>query len=110
MAGSFPVNIDVLDLRQNMDAGEAYKFLDVRQPWEVGVCSFDGSINVPLMNLPGHVDKLPKDEAVVVVCHHGVRSQQAVAWLRAQGFTNMINLQGGINAWAQRVDQTMATY
>ena len=110
MAGTFPASIDVLTLSKELDAGKTYKILDVRQGWEIGVCAFEGSINVPLMNIPGHVAELPRDEALVVVCHHGMRSQQAVNWLRAQGFDNAINLQGGINAWAQNVDTDMATY
>jgi rhodanese-related sulfurtransferase len=53
---------------------------------------------------------LPQDKPLVVVCHHGMRSMQAVMWLRSQGFQNAVNLRGGIDAWARQIEPRMATY
>lgn len=84
--------------------------LDVRDPWEVEICRLPDSINIPLALLPGRLDALPRDGVLVVVCHHGMRSQQATHWLRANGIANAANLSGGIDAWARMIDPAMRTY
>ncbi|TCS61343.1 rhodanese-like domain-containing protein [Varunaivibrio sulfuroxidans] len=110
MAGSFPVDIDVHTFHDMREKGENLWILDVRQPWETDICAFEDGIRLPLASLPEGVDRIPRDRAVVVVCHHGIRSKHAVSWLRANGFDNAINLSGGIDAWARQMDPTMATY
>ena len=90
--------------------GEPLVVLDVREPWETDICAITGSLNIPLATLPVNVEQLPQDKRLVVVCHHGARSMQAVIWLRHQGFDNAVNLRGGIDAWARTVDPAMATY
>ena len=90
--------------------GSRMSFLDVREPWETEICSIEGSLNIPLGTLPENLGQLPQDQTLVVVCHHGARSMQAVLWLRAQGFGRAINLRGGIDAWARTIDRAMATY
>lgn len=84
--------------------------LDVREPWELDICKIDGSLAVPLGTLPQNLDRLPRTGPLVVMCHHGGRSMQAVMWLRAQGYANAVNLRGGIHEWARQVEPTMATY
>lgn len=91
-------------------AGTSHAVLDVREPWETDICCIDGSLTVPLGTLPQSLEQLPQDKPLVVVCHHGMRSMQAVMWLRSQGFQNAVNLRGGIDAWARQVDPRMATY
>jgi rhodanese-related sulfurtransferase len=56
------------------------------------------------------VDDLDKTRSTVVICHHGTRSLQVVAFLQRQGFTNLHNLQGGIDAWSREIDPTVALY
>jgi rhodanese-related sulfurtransferase len=82
----------------------------VREPWEWAICALEGSILVPLGRLPAHVDELPRDRPLVVICHHGIRSAHAVTWLRAQGFDKAVNLTGGIDAWSRRINPTMRRY
>jgi rhodanese-related sulfurtransferase len=84
--------------------------LDVRDPWEVEICRLPDSIDVPLARLPDQVDALPREGMLVILCHHGMRSQHAALWLRSQGFANAVNLAGGIDAWARLVDPSMRTY
>jgi rhodanese-related sulfurtransferase len=84
--------------------------LDVREPWEVEFCRLPDSIAIPLAQLPGQLSALPRDGMLVVLCHHGMRSQQAMQWLRANGVANAVNLTGGIDAWARLVDPSMRTY
>lgn len=110
MTGSFPVDIDVHAFHEMREKSEKLWILDVRQPWETDICAFKDSVHLPLASLPGGVDRIPREGPVVVVCHHGIRSKHAVSWLRANGFDNAINLNGGIDAWARQMDPTMATY
>lgn len=90
--------------------GEAVAVLDVREPWEVAICALDGSLRIPMRQVPSRIGELPTDRMLVVLCHHGMRSAQVTAWLRARGFERAINLTGGIAAWAQRVDPSMRRY
>ena len=103
-------DIDVSTLARMREAGEPHAVLDVREPWEVAICAIDDSINIPMRDMPTRVADVPKDRPVVVVCHHGMRSFQVAAWLRRNGFANVVNLIGGVDAWARSADPTMATY
>lgn len=84
--------------------------LDVRENWEFGVCRVDGSVLVPMRTLPARLAELNPERQTVVICHHGVRSYHAARFLEQNGFTNVINLTGGVDAWAKEADQTMPTY
>ncbi len=90
--------------------GEHPVLLDVREPWEFGICRIDGSRSLPMRQIPAALDELDRDRDLVVICHHGIRSQQVAAYLEYQGFDKVINLQGGIAAWARDVNPAMATY
>lgn len=105
-----PLQLGVEQLDSIRKQGQEVAILDVREPWEVAICAIGGSVNVPLSTLPQNLNRLPKGQPLVVLCHHGMRSLQAVRWLRQNGFGNATNLQGGIDAWARQVDQSMATY
>lgn len=95
------------DLRAS---GAEVQILDVREDWEAAVCALPGSIDIPMMQIPGRVGELSPDTPVVALCHHGQRSLQAVNWLRQNGFADALSLRGGIEAWATEVDPTMARY
>jgi rhodanese-related sulfurtransferase len=84
--------------------------IDVREPWEYQTAHIDDSRLVPLQTIPANVGTLPKDRDVVLVCHHGNRSQRAAQWLEQQGFTRLYNLAGGVDRWASDVDPAMARY
>ena len=84
--------------------------LDIREGWEVNLCKIEGSRHVPMQTIPARMDSLPKDEPIVVVCHHGIRSMRVSAYLDHHGFKSVYNLQGGIQAWATDVDRDMARY
>lgn len=110
MAIDLPLQIGVAELARWRDEKVPHVVLDVREPWETAICLIDGSIEVPLGEVPGSVSRLPSDKPVVVTCHHGMRSLRAVSWLRANGVSNAVNLAGGIDAWAREVDPAMTTY
>lgn len=93
------------------DAARAAPLLvDVREPWETRICRIEGSQLTPMAALPGAVASLPRDQDIVLVCHHGGRSMHAGMWLRAQGFERVHNLQGGVAAWADDVEPAMPRY
>jgi len=84
--------------------------LDVREPWEFDVCRIEGARLIPLSQLPGRLGELDPARPTVVICHHGVRSLRAAAYLEHCGFEDVVNLSGGIDAWARTVDEGMAIY
>ena len=84
--------------------------LDVREEWEFERCHLDGSTLIPMGKIPNHLDELDPDRVTVVICHHGIRSRHIGIYLERQGFANVINLSGGVDAWARDVDPDMAVY
>ncbi len=98
-------------LAWRQDAGRDPPFVvDVREPWEFDYCRIEDSCSLPLHSLPQAIDELPRERDIVVVCHHGVRSFHAVAWLKRAGFTRVHNLRGGLAAWADQVEPAMKRY
>jgi len=84
--------------------------VDVREPWEFNVCRIEGALSVPLAELARRAHELPRDRDLVLVCHHGSRSLHAAAWLARAGWPRVHNLRGGVAAWADAVEPTMARY
>jgi rhodanese-related sulfurtransferase len=84
--------------------------LDVRESWEYSHCHIGGSHSIPMGSVPARMGEVPKDRDVVVICHHGGRSQQIAFYLEQAGFERVFNLQGGVNAWALQVDPSMPRY
>ncbi|GIL38368.1 rhodanese-like domain-containing protein [Roseiterribacter gracilis] len=102
--------IEVDELKRRRDAGETFAIIDVREPWEVAIASIPGSVNVPLAQLEARSAEIPNEGSLVVVCHHGGRSAHATTWLRGQGFTSAVNLDGGVDSWARNIDPSMPRY
>ncbi len=92
------------------ESGAAFQLLDIRDDWERAIGSLAGSIDIPMSALPDSLDRLSPDGAVVVLCHHGMRSYQAALWLRDEGFENAFSVAGGIDAWSIEVDPSVARY
>ena len=84
--------------------------LDVREPWEFEKCHLAGSTLVPMRQIPQAMLELNQDQEIVVICHHGIRSRAVAAYLANNDFSQVINLAGGIDEWAKRVDPAMPTY
>lgn len=84
--------------------------LDVREAWEFEACRIAGSQSMPMRSVPARYPELGRDGSIVMICHHGARSFQAGLFLEQMGFTSIINLQGGVAAWARDVDPAMPTY
>lgn len=92
--------------------------LDVREPWELQTASVkpDGFtlLHIPMRDLPARIDALRaehgEDQPIACLCHHGMRSQQVATFLTQGGFTDVVNLQGGIAAWSEQIDPTVPLY
>jgi adenylyltransferase/sulfurtransferase len=97
------------ELKQRLDAGDDLFVLDVRDPHEYQICNLGGHL-IPLNDLPKRVGELDPAREIVVHCKLGGRSAKAVDFLKQAGFTNVHNLTGGINAWAERVDPKIPKY
>lgn len=109
MFGHVP-QVTVEELKQIRDRGESPVLLDVREPHEYALSDLPDSIKVPLGALPRSLDRIPKDRELVVYCRSGARSANAVEFLRRNGFDRAVNLVGGVNAWAERIDPAMRKY
>ena len=103
--------ISVEELKRKLDAKEDVFVLDVREPHEYPIANL-GAPLIPVGDVEKRVGELAakKDAEVVVHCRSGARSQKAALVLRNAGFTNVSNLSGGILAWADKIDPTMAKY
>lgn len=98
------------ELAARLQAGHTATLLDVREPWEWGVCRVPGAVLIPMGELPARAQELNKQAETVVICHHGVRSFHAARYLETLGFDNVVNLSGGVAAWADEVDPAMPRY
>lgn len=102
--------VDVCTFASELSGADDVFLLDVREPNEAEICSIDGATLIPLGQLAARINEVPRDRPVVVHCHHGRRSAQAVQYLQSQGYDDVRNLTGGIEAWAVEVDPEMARY
>ncbi|MGH8657031.1 MAG: rhodanese-like domain-containing protein [Gammaproteobacteria bacterium] len=84
--------------------------LDVREDWEYQICAIEGSRNHPVSQVPALLQELDPNTRTVVICHHGIRSQHVAEFLERSGFSDVCNLEGGIDAWAREIDPQMPTY
>jgi adenylyltransferase/sulfurtransferase len=103
-------SITVHDLKAQIDADSAPVLLDVREPHEWEISSLDNSLRIPKNRVVARADEIPRDQEVVVYCKTGVRSRDSIVLLQNLGFTNLVNLKGGINAWAIEIDTRLPTY
>jgi rhodanese-related sulfurtransferase len=84
--------------------------LDVREPWEIATAKIEGSLQMPMGDIPARVQELDPDAHIVTVCHAGVRSMNAAVWLRNQGLERVQSLRGGIDAWSREIDPNIPRY
>jgi rhodanese-related sulfurtransferase len=84
--------------------------LDVREPWEYQIVHLENSQLVPMRKVPEIVETLNPHQEIIVVCHHGIRSRQVALFLEHHGFSNVVNLRGGLDAWARHTDTSLPTY
>src|SRR6266705_6497865 len=98
------------ELKQKMDAREPFELIDVREGFEYEIARIDGARLIPLGEIAERADELPRDRPIVVHCHSGRRSAEAVRLLQQRGFGDIYNLEGGIDAWSDQVDPGVPKY
>lgn len=86
------------------------RLTDVREPFEVEICRIAGAEHIPMRQIPERLAELPKDKHLLIHCHHGGRSLRVTHYLRAQGFTAVSNVAGGIDAWSLVIDRAVPRY
>ena len=101
-----------VSLKARLEAGEDLLLIDVREPFEAELAHIDGARLIPLGQIEGAFGELEdwRERPVVLHCHTGVRSRQACQLLISKGFSQIENLQGGIDAWSREVDPTVPRY
>jgi adenylyltransferase/sulfurtransferase len=102
--------ISVQELKRKLEAREPIQLIDVREPFENEIARIDNARLIPLGELPSRLDELDHDSCLVMHCHTGTRSAQAVQLLRGSGFRNVFNLEGGIDRWSDEIDPTVQKY
>jgi molybdopterin/thiamine biosynthesis adenylyltransferase/rhodanese-related sulfurtransferase/molybdopterin converting factor small subunit len=103
--------ITAAELKARLDAGEPIRVIDVREPTELNISKLENAELIPLRQFPSRIAQLVQsDEEIVVICRCGLRSAHAVRLLLDAGFEEAYNLTGGLLAWADEVDPTMAKY
>jgi adenylyltransferase/sulfurtransferase len=105
-----PFDVSPLDVHAARVGGAGPGLLDVRTPMEHAIARVEGARLLPLNELPQRFEELDPEADLVVMCHHGIRSAQAVAFLRDKGFARVRNLAGGIDAWSRDVDDSVPRY
>jgi len=84
--------------------------LDVRMPEEFEIASLSGSLHIPMPEVPKRLGDLNPGSRIVVLCHHGIRSERVARLLERSGFTDVSHLVGGLDRWADDVDPSMPRY
>lgn len=102
--------ITVENLKARLDRAEKFVLLDVREPFELEIASLPGTINIPLGELPARLGELNPEAETLILCRSGGRSANALEFLRDAGFSNLWNVEGGINAWSRRIDPSVPLY
>ncbi|MGA7415719.1 MAG: molybdopterin-synthase adenylyltransferase MoeB [Bryobacteraceae bacterium] len=98
------------EVKAKLDRGDQFRLIDVREPHEFQICRIPGSTLIPLGDLAKRMSELDPNAEIVAHCKSGARSQKAVDFLKQNGFKNVRNMTGGILAWSDKVDPTVAKY
>lgn len=98
------------ELHERIARGDDLQLVDVREPSEWAIGHLPGSVLIPRGELASRAHELDPDRTTVCVCHHGVRSLQAAAFLAARGFDDVLDLAGGLDRWVDDVDPTFPRY
>ena len=101
--------ITVQELKEWKDSGKEFQLIDVRDPHEYEFVNLGGEL-IPLADILGQAEKVNREGDVVVHCRSGARSANAILYLQDMGYTNLLNLKGGILAYAQEIDTSLPQY
>jgi adenylyltransferase/sulfurtransferase len=103
-------SVTVEELQQKLQGARKPLLIDVREPFEYQICHIPGAQLIPLGTLPVQSEVWNKETEIFLLCRSGGRSAEAVKLLQHAGFTKVFNVDGGILAWADRIDPTVQKY
>ena len=98
------------EVKQLIEKESSLKLIDVRESWEYKLAKLENSQLIPLRELTNHMEKLEPNDILLIYCHHGSRSFYACAYMLQQGFKEVYNLEGGIDAWSKVIDKSIPKY
>jgi adenylyltransferase/sulfurtransferase len=98
------------DVKDMLARGEKLFLVDVREKWEYDTTHIEGSVLIPLREIPANLARLEAASELVLFCHHGMRSLDAAAWLRSQGVEGARSMAGGIDRWSAEIDPNVPRY
>ena len=106
------MEVDCKTVKAKLDAGEDFVFIDCREQNEYDLVKIEGTILIPMGEIPERISELQqhKDSEVIVHCHHGGRSLSVANWLKSQGFQSALSMAGGIDVWAQQIAPSLPRY
>lgn len=102
--------ITVEQLHQKLQNKESFQFIDVREKDEYDFAKIEGATLIPLSQFQERFQEIDPDQEVVICCHHGGRSMRACEFLLSQGYTDLINVKGGIDQWSLKINPKVPRY
>jgi len=102
--------VDAKEAAERIAARPEAVLLDVREDEELQIVSVAGARHIPMGDVPSRISELDPDTEIYCLCHHGMRSAQVAGYLAQQGFEKVLNVRGGIDAWAIFVDESLPRY
>ncbi len=103
-------SITVFELKEKIDNNQEFQLIDVREPYEYEIVNISETL-MPVGAIDGQISKIEKNIPVIIHCKSGKRSASVIAHLESKyNFTNLYNLEGGILAYCNEIDQTLTTY
>jgi rhodanese-related sulfurtransferase len=104
------IEITPRETKELLSRSNKVLFVDVREQWEYDTAHLEGSVLIPLGEVPGNLQRIEGAEQIVVFCHHGMRSLDAAVWLRSQGVEGARSMAGGIDRWSAEIDPAIPRY
>ncbi len=104
------IQLTAQQLKHQLAGDAKLHLLDVREPFEYNYARIDGSLHIPMNQIPDRLTEIDTENEYVVICHHGIRSQQVAMYLVQSGFSKIYNLSGGIEAWSTECDNSIPRY
>ena len=102
--------ISVFTLNEKIKMGQRPTIIDVREKDELDIVSMDEARHIPMAEIPTRMRELERDDELIVMCKSGGRSARVCRYLEQNGYSNVVNLSGGILSWVQNIDSTLKTY
>lgn len=103
-------DLSVEELAQWRASGKQFVLLDVREPHELQAAALPDALHIPMRQIPSRLHEIDANAEIAVLCHHGGRSERVAQFLAVQGFPNVHNVAGGIDAYAKRIDSSIPRY